>query len=164
MIDRDLIAVVGAQARQDRVSLAVGLCGHLVVLQDAHIGIVGDAHDAEAVGERAAEERMAADDADAPGYSDARGPGTVFRPGCFQHVRADAGLQAVASEQILVSPLHAVAIAVAERPAFLHGPSAIFAGGPGRAVARSVESNGTRGELSQGNRTVANTVVAPAAP
>src|SRR2546422_582475 len=152
MIDRDLIAVVGAQARQDRVSLAVGLCDHVVVLQDAHIGIVGDAHDAEAVGARGAEERMAADDADAPGYSDARGPGTIFRPACFQHVRADAGLQAIASEQILVSPLHAVAIAVAERQAFLHDQSAIFAGGPGRAVARSVESNGTRGELSQGNR------------
>src|SRR5438445_236310 len=69
-----------------------------------------------------------------------------------QHVRADAGLQAAASEQILVSPLHAVAIAVAERQAFLQEQSAIFAGGPGRAVARSVENNGTRGEFSQGNR------------
>src|SRR5438034_6595150 len=79
---------------------------------------------------------MAADDADAPGYSDARGPGTIFRPACLQHVRADAGLQAVASEQILVSPLYAVAIAVPERQAFLHGQTAIFAGGRGRTRTR----------------------------
>src|SRR5437870_10196393 len=55
------------------------------------------------VGERAAEERMAADDADAPGYSDARGPGTVFRPACFQHVRADRKSTRLNSSHVAIS-------------------------------------------------------------
>src|SRR6266700_1336807 len=151
LLDRHAIDIVCAHLRQYGVAVRVGPTDGLVVLEDSDAGIVGHAHDPEAVGNLAACGGVTADVADPARDAHASGS-RPLESRDVRFIRSNVVLPDAARLDLIVGMRNdAVAIAFASRQIALQGEAGVVAVTLA-ALAHAVVADGGERSFTEGNR------------